>query len=178
VQPLLPPPPHSQAPPYPIPNPIPRFPHPLLCCHAHDAGASTAVIPPPWFSALRPSRTSSSLYIAALGPPEAIPPFPCASPSPERCFQYHPAAALRPHAGDPLPDLPKSGQAFKRVRRGSLSLPTPFPLSSEPFPRRIGAKTELALAGHGRRTCSRRFNSFQGSICKMLILSPFQCAEI
>jgi hypothetical protein len=101
-----------------------------------------------------PSRTSSSLYIAALGPPEAIPPFPCASPSLERCFQYHPAAAHRPHAVDPLPDLPKSGQAFKRVRRGSLSLPTPFPLSSEPFPRRIGAKTELALAGHGRRTCS------------------------
>jgi hypothetical protein len=65
---------HSHAPPYLLPDPIPWFPRPFPCRHA-PAAACPCSAPPPeppsWPSALRPSRTSSSLYIAALGRIEA-----------------------------------------------------------------------------------------------------------
>jgi hypothetical protein len=151
------------APPYPIPNPIPRFSRPLLCCHAHDAAASTAVIPPPWSSALRPSRTSSSLYIAALRRVEAnshpLVPLSLAGallPVPPR---------RRPSASRRRPPF-RPPQARPSLQTGVPRCPlTPHPLSpaTRALPSPDLSSTELAPAGHGRRTYLREFNSFRVS---------------
>jgi hypothetical protein len=91
--------------------------------------------------------------------PHSLAPLPRRSSAPRATIP----PPLLSHAGDHLPSLPKSGQGLKRVRPDALFLPTPFPLLINHPIAGIGDGTELAPAGHGRRTYSRRFNSFQGS---------------
>jgi hypothetical protein len=113
-----------------------------------------------------PSSSSGRLPCSSVPRPPPLfffnPGRQCVSPAPSP----PPGAALSLPRPYPLlpPPIPVPPRAYRR-------LPVPcaatraavVALGLVPFPYRIGAQTELAPAGNGRGTCSRRLNSFQGS---------------